>query len=547
MSMRSVQSAAVALGLLVGLSGCGDEKKDAPAVVGFGESGSTSADTGDGSFTFGVATAATHIEDMNDHVDWEYWTRPVADGGYGQGAAYLGDAVQGYTRMLDDVELISNLGVDSYRFSMEWARIEPERDKVEEAPLQRYSDFIDALVEKDIEPMVTIHHFSNPLWVAVPGELDCADGPTDTNLCGWSHPEGGPLIIEELVEHAAMLAKRYGDRVDDWVTINEPVNYSLSSYAITAFPPGADLLLNQPQAWLASFKNLIAAHSAIYDAIKANDTVDADGDGVAASVGLSLNVSNFEPVNMNGAMPVDQAAIDATARYKYFYQELFPKSIIEGNFDADFDMVAEEDHPEWRGRMDWLGVQYYSRVGVTPNAFFPFIMAVPCAVGPEFGGCLPPLDRTKCVPSMNYEWQEEGVYEVLKEYSAAWPDLPMLVTESGIAATEPQRRSEHIVRSLEQIAKARDEGVDVRGYYHWTLMHNFEWAEGYGPKFGLYSVDRTTFERTPTSAVDTLKDITRRRGLTQEQIDTLGGNGPLTLEAETPAAGDGPICNPPME
>jgi beta-glucosidase len=131
---------------------------------------------------------------------------------------------------------------------------------------------------------------------------------------------------------------------------------------------------------------------------------------------------------------------------------------------------------------------------------------------------------------MRYEYWEPGIYEILKDFGTRWPNLPMIVSESGLATEVGRRRSEHVVRSLEQVHRAIDEGVDVRGYYHWSLTDNFEWAEGFGPRFGLYTVDYSTYERSPTEGAITLGEIAGSRSITTEQRERLGGLGPMTEE-----------------
>ena len=138
------------------------ERED--GLIRFGEAGSTSADSGRGSFVFGAATAASQLEDQNDRTDWWYWTLPEEDGSVGQGVP-VGEAVQGFTRALEDVALVSQTDLDSYRFSVEWARVEPERDVVDSEGLAHYRRVLDALAADDVEPTVTIDHFSNPIWM----------------------------------------------------------------------------------------------------------------------------------------------------------------------------------------------------------------------------------------------------------------------------------------------------------------------------------------------------------------------------------------------
>ncbi|MFO0619719.1 MAG: family 1 glycosylhydrolase [Polyangiaceae bacterium] len=536
-----VLSIAAALGLLGFLVGCNDSTGDDPAPpppptpISFAALGSLTQPSGKGSFRFGAASAATQIEDQNTSTDWYVFTQPTAQGGLGVGT-FVGDASDGYTLGLKDIALMKELGIDSYRFSMEWARIEPKRGEIDEAALQHYSDFIDELVAAGIKPLVTIHHFSNPTWIDDPRDVDCVNGPTQSNYCGLGEPVGGPLVIEQMAEHAQLLAERFGDRVDEWGTVNEPVNYLLAAYGIGSFPPGKKYILsadNLLHKFVPVVRDYLLAHAAMYKALKMYDTKDADGDGVAADVGLSLSVGEWA-ASKNNEVSTDPVDVTARDRVVYVYHHLFVDSILNGTFDANIDGTPDESLPEVKGTIDWLGVQYYFRTGVTgTNGIVPVLNLTPCFGTFDFGACLPPLgDKTHCVPTMRYEFYEPGIYNVLKDFSQRWPSLPLVVSESGIATETGKRRAEHVVRSLEQIARARDEGVDVRGYYHWSLYDNFEWAEGFVPRFGLYRVDyQNGFARAATEGATTLAAIIAARGLTSEQRATLGGTGPMTPEA----------------
>jgi beta-glucosidase len=536
------------LGVLLAAFGC-SSGEGSSLDVEFAPAGPVSGEQGRGSFTFGAATAAAQIEESVPELDWYLWTAPPPDG-LGQGEAFVEDAVRGYALALNDVGLASETNLDAYRFSVNWARIEPSRDEVNQAALDHYDEVIEALTDATIKPMVTVHHFSSPVWVDDPMRdpaMPCT--PTDADLCGWNDAAGAPLITEELAELGALLAQQYGDRVDEWVTVNEPINYFFSAYGTASFPPGRggvfDLL--DPEAFealLTTVERYAAAHVALYDAIKANDTVDADGDGVAAHVGYVLNVVDWVP-GRDGEPSDDPDDIAAAESLRYVYHQVFTDAFVYGQWDGNLDRTIEtsESRPEWEGKIDFLGVQYYFRAGVTDSSSFniPIVNGFPCFAGlPVTEACIAVPDPTKCIPAMQYEYAEEGLGVILKEFGEFWPELPLTVTESGLATDVGRRRSEHIVRSLEQILDAIDAGVDVRGYYHWSLMDNFEWDLGFSPRFGLYSVDRESdaYARTPTEGATTLAEIAGTRRLTASMIEELGGTGPMTPESPDAPAVD---------
>ena len=509
--------------------------------------GSLSAPSGAGHFRMGAATAATQIEDMDTHTDWSVWSAPTAMGGLGHDT-YVDDAVQGYTHALDDIALLSALHVDSYRFSMEWARLEPTRDTQDAAAVAHYDALVNALVTANIRPHVTLFHFSNPLWVDDPRNdpATCDASSADaTQLCGWSSAHAS-AIVEQLREHACFMGTHFGDRVDEWGTINEPVNYLFAAYGIGYFPPGRAYFLAHTDTFIAVVRSFIEAHVAMYEALHRCDTVDADGDGVAASVGIPLSVADWVPARNNAPStdPEDIAAANAMA---YVYHYLLVDSLRDGTFDANLDGTSDETHPEWltsagHPSIDWLGLQYYFRAGVTGRngGLLPLIHATPCTSGINAGACLPAGDATWNVPVMGYEWYAEGLYDVIMAFHGRYQtgtgfangSLPLVITESGIATQVGARRAENVVRTLEQIERAIGDGADVRGYYHWSLMDNFEWASGYTPHFGLYRVDRTMtgYPRTITEGGTVFGDIAASRTITQAQRMQYGGVGPMTPE-----------------
>ncbi len=530
MSFRSGPCALVFVALI---GACGDPDPEPPAEILFGDVGPLVGDAGRGGFRFGAASAATQIEDDNVNTDWYVFTQPESEGGLGR-HTFVGDAAMGYTRALDDVQLVVDANLDSYRFSMEWARIEPQRDVIDEAALTHYGAQLDALIAAGVRPMITLHHFSNPVWIDDPRDTACAAGPSDTNLCGLGHPTGGAEVVAEMGELATLLASRFGDRVDEWATLNEPVNYLLASHGIGTFPPGKMKVFDLYDQFVPVVRDFLSGHAAMYAAVKAADTTDADGDGVAAAVGLTLSVADWvaSADHLPSDDPLDVAARDTVV---YVYHHLVADALTQGKFDPDLDGTLDEDQPAWANTLDWLGVQYYFRAGVTGQVpLIPDLGITPCFGGFDLGSCLSPADPTFCVPTMGYEFWPEGLHDILVDFGARWPDLPLVVTEAGIATEVGARRAENIVRMLEQIARARDGGVDVRGFYYWSLTDNFEWAEGFGPRFGLYNVDYTSYARTATQGATVLGTIAEARRLTTAQRELHGGIGPMTPEPGVP-------------
>jgi beta-glucosidase len=358
-------------------------------------------------------------------------------------------------------------------------------------------------------------------------------------LCGLGSP-GAPQIVAEMAQHAGLIAERFGDLVDEWGTLNEPMIYLFAGYGVGQFPPGKATIANAETEFVPVVRDYIAAHAAMYKAIKAKDTVDVDGDGTPASVGLSMSVADWQA---SRASKPSTLADDVAARDRliYVFHYVFVDSALGGTFDPNLDGVADEMHPEWAGTLDWLGLQYYFRAGVTgATAVLPLVNVTPCFGGFDLGSCLQAPDPTYCVPFMGYEAWADGIGSVIEQHAARYPSLPLVVTESGIATDVGRRRAETIVRVLEAIVRARGRGADVRGYYYWSLTDNFEWAEGFRPHFGLYAIDYRSYARSATEGVDVLTSIATSRTLTAEQRASYGGTGPMTRET---GFEDDPFCD----
>lgn len=382
-------------------------------------------------FRWAVATAAHQIEGGNRANDWwEFENRPGSTV-----AEPSGDACDSWHRWSEDHELVASLGVDDYRFSIEWSRIEPEEGQFSEDALDHYLRICEDLAERGIGAVVTFHHFTTPRWVTQRG--------------GWENPQTADLFAAFCERAAARLAgvmKRA-------CTLNEPNIVSLMGWGLGVFPPGQDNIGSVD----AVNRVFVEAHRQAVDAIRTN--------APAVPVGLTLSMSEWTAVD--GGEPRLQ-------RYRARMEDVF--------------LAATPGD-------DFLGVQTYSRVRVGPD------------------GLLGPEDGVPVLP-MGYEYRPEALEATLRR---AWEStggaVPLLVTENGIGTDDDQQRISYVREALRGVLRALSDGITVEGYTYWSLLDNFEWALGYGPKFGLHSVDRRTFQRTPKPSAAWFGEVVRANGL----------------------------------
>lgn len=382
-------------------------------------------------FFWGAATAAHQVEGGNTHNDiWALESLPDRAGGFREPS---GDAVDHYHRYPEDLDLLAGLGLNAYRFSVEWARIEPERGLISRAALDHYARVADACLARGLAPIVTLHHFTSPLWLAQAGGWD--EAPAADRFADFAHRVAGHL----------------GDRVAAWQTINE---INLASL-------GFDLA---PARRARRLEKLRLALSARIEASRFSTFLTHDGrapEVLARAHGLAVQAvktRSAAPVGMTLALPDLQSlpgGEEAMARARAITQ------------DAWLDLAAADD---------FVGVQTYTRE----------------LFGPE--GRLPPPDGAETTLT-GWEVYPEALEHSVR-HAAARSGRPILVTENGIATDHDPLRQDYTHRALEGLARARADGIDVRGYIHWSALDNFEWMHGYGPTFGLIGVDRATFART---------------------------------------------------
>lgn len=393
-------------------------------------------------FLWGVATSAHQIEGGNEGNDWSRWERLP---GKIRGDARSGAACGSWERWEEDLDLIRSLGLNAYRFSLEWSRIEPEEGRFDEAAIARYRAILEGCRARGIEPLLTLHHFTNPLWFR--------------DRDGWENRAN--LAFFE--RYARLAGERYGDLVDRWITVNEPEVLGFYGYDAGIFPPG----VRDRSRALAVIANLLEAHGLASRALRETDRVDADGDGAPALIGAAKHWTLLEP--RTRWSPIDRFA--AAVQHRVFNQAVV-RALAGGPIDLSIPGAkrVRRTVDSLSGSSDFLGVNYYTRWMVS-----------------LFGREPRSARRGSEVSDLGWEIYPEGLERALRE--CAGYGLPMIVTENGIADTADRWRPDFIRASLAAVDRAKSAGADVRGYFHWSLMDNFEWMEGYEGRFGLFVVD----------------------------------------------------------
>ncbi|KWX67058.1 family 1 glycosylhydrolase [Mycobacterium sp. NAZ190054] len=490
-------------------------------------------------FRWGVAHSGFQAEGgpgspVDTRSDWYRWVHDplnrllglvngVPENGPGAYVSYEGDAALARDQ----------LGVDTFRMSIEWSRIFPNStaavDITDEGGALSLADLeaLDLLADQDavahyrdvfatlrrygLDPFVTVNHFTLPVWVHDPiVARPLIQLGLPAPAAGWL----SPTTATEFEKYAAYLAWKYGDQVDNWATLNEPFPPVLTEFlaipwVVPNWPPG----VIRPDLASTFLVNQAIGHVAAYDAIHAWDTTAAATGGPAAFVGFTHNMIPARPAN-----PVNPLDVQAADAWNHFYNKWFPNAVIDGWVDADFDGVqtADEIHPGMAGKVDFLGVQYYGSqpmvgFGVAPLPGFPFLRGFPIRCSPQEPTC----------SDFNQPTDPGGFREVL-ELAASY-GKPLWVTENGIADDDDTKRPSYLVNHIAVVQDLVAHGTDIRGYTHWSFVDNLEWSEGYELQFGLYGSDPETpeLERIPKPAsIAALSGITTVNGLPVPLLQT---------------------------
>ena len=442
-------------------------------------------------FLWGTATAPHQVEGGNVNSDWWAWEQMpgrIADGDLSDDGPNHWDLFEA------DLDLMQSAGMNAYRMGIEWAKIFPSRAAFDGLTpdadaVAHYHAVLAAMRDRDIVPMVTIHHFVSPAWWS-----QVTGTAAERSVTGFASDHA----VSDFTRWATWVADEFGGEVDLWVTINEPMVLVLAGFIAGQFPPGL-IYDSSTGAALRAVRNMIFAHAAAYDALHAADLIDADGDGEAALVSIAKHQRVFF-----GADPCSEVDRRAAAGVEYLNNQLFLNAIIKGDLDGngDGDLDDEEDaraHPDLIGRADYLGINYYSLSTVDGR--------VP--LGTLSPGLPNIVDLLTGLPRTDLGWAiYPGGFQTVLEDARTY-GLPIYVTENGIADQGDTMRSTFLVEHLHVLAQAIASGIDVRGYFHWSMMDNFEWVEGYCPHFGLYYIDTSDSDRArmPTTGAGVYRDI----------------------------------------
>jgi beta-glucosidase len=442
-------------------------------------------------FVWGVATSSFQIEgatgeDGRGASIWDTFS-------HSEGRIKNGDtadiATDHYHRFREDVAIMADLGVNAYRFSIAWPRVHPRPGRVNHKGLDFYRRLVDVLLEEGIQPVATLYHWDLPQWLEDDG--------------GW--PER--RTVDAFEGYTRTVRTALGDRIASWITINEPFCASLLSYVGGIHAPGRQ----DPEAGIAAAHHLLLAHGVSARELRGPDR----------RVGIALNLV---PI-----LPATEAPEDAHAAYLIdgLQNRLFLDPVVIGRYPddvlehlatvGDLGFIKEGDEETIRAELDWLGVNYYMahRVRARPGATrrsseWPGVTDV------EF---LPPDSPTTC---MGWGIDPQELTGTLLRLKDEYPAIPLYITENGAAfddvtskdgSVPDDHRVDFLQRHLEAAHAAMLRGVDLRGYFVWSLLDNFEWAEGYEKRFGIVRVDYETLERKPKASAFWYKDVIRRNGL----------------------------------
>ena len=411
------------------------------------------------SFLWGVATSSYQVEGADDN-DWTAWESAGHLKGRG---TRCGVATGHRERWRSDYSLLSTIGANAYRLSVEWSRIEPRPGHFDVDALALEVERVEVLRRLGIEPVVTLNHYTHPRWFWEDG--------------GWEDVRS----VDRFARFASAVAEALEGKVRMWVTLNEPIILVLGGFLAGMVPPGRKSFA----AAAAALENLLRAHVAAAAALESRDS--------GARVGIAHNMLEFAADRPENTLDRKLAAIGDR-----LYNLALLEAISTGDMSWWFPGEGRADFriPDFPASHDFVGLNYYSRVHL------------------RFGGLPGPVgefyyrDRERRgLTDTGWEVYPEGFDRALLRAAAA--GLPVVVTENGIATGDDRLRRTFLREHVLVLTHRRAAGTEVGGYFHWSLIDNFEWLEGFGPRFGLFEVDYATFARRRRPSADLFASLGR--------------------------------------
>ncbi|MFH1016931.1 MAG: family 1 glycosylhydrolase [Pseudomonadota bacterium] len=401
-------------------------------------------------FKWCVATSGHQIEGNNVNSDWWRWEHSKGKIINGEMSGWATDH---WNRVEEDAQLISDLNVGYYRMSVEWSRLEPRPGVFSNKALEHYRHELKELLQRGIQPMVTLNHFTLPIWVADRG--------------GWEW-DGMP---EAFARYAEFVYRGLGHDVQDWITINEPMVVAAFGYIGGTFPPGKT---NDGAAAVRAVEKMLRSHALAYHLLHRLAAMEKR----AIRVGVAHHFRIFDPKRPLPADWLMSWVISGAFNWA------FPDALKTGTLRLLIPQVVLKSFEGLKGTQDFIGVNYYTRNRVDFSSL-------------KHTEDFQLVGEGHATTDVGWEIYPEGIYRILKSVAKRYRGLPILVTENGLADGADIRRLEFLKDHLFQLSRAVREGVPLEGYCYWSLLDNFEWTEGFEPRFGLYEVDYRTFERIP--------------------------------------------------
>jgi beta-glucosidase len=444
-------------------------------------------------FIWGAATAAYQIEgavreDGRGPSIWDTFSRTPGKVYHG----HTGDiACEHYHRYRDDVAMMADLGLASYRFSIAWPRIQPDgTGPVNAKGLDFYDRLTDELLGKGIDPVITLYHWDLPQTLEDRG--------------GWP----ARSTAEAFAEYAQVVHGRLGDRVKTWSTLNEPWCAAYLGYGSGTHAPGRE----DPADAFAAVHHLLLAHGLATRELRSAG---------AQCLSITLNPSSVFPVDADNPADVEAARIIDGLSNRLFLDPLlrgrYPADMLEhlARF-TDLSYIQDGDLAAISAPIDVLGINFYQPTYVSAKPGTPGSSAQPGSEGIAYKAPDGP------VTDMNWLVEPSGLTRLLERIHHDYPGTPLLITENGAAypegpsedgAVHDTRRVEYLDGHLRACHEALAAGVDLRGYFVWSLMDNYEWAEGYAKRFGIVHVDYHTQQRTLKDSAKWYREVIRRNGI----------------------------------